>query len=401
MGLIHSEPRSWVPGTKAQLLATLLPCCANVGLGAPREASWWLGKRAPQEAGAAATRSLPCVSLPLCPSLKASSCDQSPRCHLPALPSPCPCRARPRIPTGLLASKGVGLGLERARGPGRPAAFGRAPGSHVPGSKPVASPRKACAPRAWPRRDSWVAGTASCSMRGLHTGPGGDTRRLARPVSPRAALAARTPGNGLRTKPPAPRPHPESTHKAPSGPRCTAPRPRPTLGDTGPRVPAPAPGQPPTLQNTLMQLLHGHQRPHAGATQSQAARPRVRAPLALGPRPDPCPLSPHATRRPRPGPCPRTGRPAHLGARGHSGARRPALRLRGPEARAPMGVRRGGRPGGKEGGPRRPLLGPRQGSQLPWRPPPPPPPPPGSASGLSEPRRERGRHRGAGSRRRA
>lgn len=63
----------------------------------------------------------------------------------------------------------------------------------------------------------------------------------------------------------------------------------------------------------------------------------------------------------RPGPCPRAGRPAHLGTRSHSGARRPALRLRGPEARAPMGVGRGGRPGGKEGGPRRPLLGPRRG----------------------------------------
>lgn len=197
LGLIHSEPRSWVPGTKAQLLATLPPCCVNEGLGAPRGARGWLGKRAPQEAGAAATWSLPCVSLPLCPSLKASSCDQSSKCHLPALPSPRPRRARPSIPTGLLASKGVGLGLERARGPGRRAAFGRAPGSRVPGSKPMASPRKACAPQAWPRRDSWVAGTASCSMRGLHTGPGGDTRRLARPVSPRAALAARTPGNGL------------------------------------------------------------------------------------------------------------------------------------------------------------------------------------------------------------
>lgn len=270
-----------------------------------------------------------------------------------------------------------------------------------PGLQPVASPRKARAPQAWPRRDSWIVGTASCSMRGLRTGPGGDTRRLPRPVSPRAALAAWTPGSGLSTEPPAPGPHPERTHKAPSGPRCTAPRPRPTLRDTGPQVPAPAPGRPPTLQKTLMQLLHGHQRPHAGATQSQAARPRVRAPLALCPcpRPDPCPLGPHASRRPRPGPCPRAGHPAHLGARGHSGARRPALRLRGPEARAPMGVRRDGRPGGKKGGPRRPLLGPRQGSQLPW--PLPRPPLPGSTSGLSEPRRERGRHRGARSQRRA
>lgn len=114
LGLIHSEPRSWVPGTKAQLLATLPPCCVNEGPGAPGGASWSLGKRAPQEAGAAATWSLPCVSLPLCPSLKASSCDQSSKCHLPALPSPRPCRTPPSIPTGLLASKGVGLGLQRA-----------------------------------------------------------------------------------------------------------------------------------------------------------------------------------------------------------------------------------------------------------------------------------------------
>lgn len=278
----------------------------------------------------------------------------------PAKPSPLPRSAQyPPPPTGLLASKGVGLGLERAHGPGRRAAFGRASGSRVPGSSRWRHPQKARAPRAWPRRDSWVAGTASCSMRGLRTGPGGDTRRLPRPVSPRAALAARTPGSRLHPKPPAPRPHPERTHKAPSGPCCTAPRPRPTLGDTGPQVPAPAPGRPPTLQNPLMQLLHGHQRPHAGATQSQAARPRVRAPRALGPRPDPCPLGLHASRGPRPGPCPRAGRPAHLGARGHSGARRPALRLRGPEARAPMGVRHDSRPGGKEGGPRGPLLGPR------------------------------------------
>lgn len=319
----------------------------------------------------------------------------------PAKPSPLPRSAQYPPPTGLLASKRRGTRPRKGPRAWPPRRFRKGTKLACPGLQPVASPQKARAPRAWPRRDSWVAGTVSWSVRGLRTGPGGDTRRPPRPVSPRAALAVRTPGSRLHPEPPAPRPHPERTHKAPSGPRCTAPRPRPTLGDTGPQVPAPAPGGPPTLQNPLMQLLHGHQRPHAGATQSQAARPRVRAPRALGPRPDPCPLGPHASRRPRPGPCPRAGLPAHLGARGHSGARRPALRLRGPEARAPMGVRHDGRPGGKEGGPRGPFLGPRQGSQLPWPPPPPPPPPPGSASGLSEPRRERGWHRGAGSRRRA
>lgn len=148
---LFRAPRSWVPGTKAQLLAALPPCCVNERPGTPRGASWSLGKRALQEAGAAATWSLPCVSLPLCPSLKASSCDQSSKCHLPALPSPRPCRARPSIPTGLLASKGVRLGLERARGPGRRTAFGRVPGLRVPGSSQWRHPERPVRPR--PGRD--------------------------------------------------------------------------------------------------------------------------------------------------------------------------------------------------------------------------------------------------------
>lgn len=73
-------PTSRVLGTKAQLLAALPPCSVNERLRAPRGAGS-LGKRAPQEAGAAATWSLPCVSLPLWPSLKASGCDQSSKCH--------------------------------------------------------------------------------------------------------------------------------------------------------------------------------------------------------------------------------------------------------------------------------------------------------------------------------
>lgn len=140
--------RSRLPGTKAQLLAALPPCCVNERPGAPGEASWSLGKRAPQETGAAATWSLPCVSLPLCSSLKASSCDQTSKCHLPALPSPRPCRARPSIPPSQIflppkawdsASKGpAGQAAEPLSG-GHQASVSRAPAGGV-------TPKGPCAP---------------------------------------------------------------------------------------------------------------------------------------------------------------------------------------------------------------------------------------------------------------
>lgn len=165
----------------------------------------------------------------------------------------------------------------------------------------MASPRKARAPRAWPRRRSRVPGTASCSTRACIQARARtcgechvlcDHERPSQPGHPRAGYA---PSRRL------PVPTQNALTKLPRA--RAAPRPRPTLGDTGPRLPAPAPNQPPTIQNTLLQPLHGHRRPHAGATQSQAARPRVRAPLALGPRPRPDPgqrLSPHASHRPPP-----------------------------------------------------------------------------------------------------
>lgn len=64
----------------------------------------------------------------------------------PAKPSPLPRSAQYPPPQVFLPPKGVGLGLERAHGPGRRAAFGRAPSSRVPGSSRWRHPKRPVRP---------------------------------------------------------------------------------------------------------------------------------------------------------------------------------------------------------------------------------------------------------------
>lgn len=86
---------------------------------------------------------------PLCFSLKASSCDQSSKCHLPALPSPRPCRARPSIHPPHRSSCLQRRGTRPRKGPRAwpPRRFREGIRLACPGLQPVASPPKGpCAP---------------------------------------------------------------------------------------------------------------------------------------------------------------------------------------------------------------------------------------------------------------
>lgn len=277
----------------------------------------------------------------------------------PAKPSPLPLSAQ--SPHRSLCLQRVGLRLERARGPGRRTALARALGSRVLGSRRWRHPER-------PLRSGPGSIGAPGSQRQLPAqrgacvqGPSGDTRRVPRPVSPRTALAARTPGRGLRTEA-LPFPTQKALTKLPRAraapPHVPAPR-SVTLGLASQR-PRPADHQlsrapsrsPYTATSGLSPAAH------KARPRDPASKPHSRsapAPLPAGsPRLAPLPhrsLSPPGTprspRRPRslrgPASGAATSRPG--GPRAHGcRARRPTRREGGWAATPALGPRHGGLP---------------------------------------------------------
>ncbi|XP_055254516.1 collagen alpha-1(I) chain-like [Moschus berezovskii] len=209
-----------------------------------------LGKRAPQEAGAATASGLRGVSLPLRPSRAAPSNQGSKvtpaSCHPLAPAALGDAALRP----ALASSSGSAVSQAPAQGPGRWCAAVRL-GTRVAGAPTVTSPRKAPAPQAWPRRSSPASRAASCPVARPAHRPGrpcprrgtdgGSAEGLTRRPSPSRASLPRLPRQGpdrprvpRRSRLPAP--HPDALTKLASGPGAarmprSPPRARETPGD--------------------------------------------------------------------------------------------------------------------------------------------------------------------------
>ncbi|XP_045345986.1 basic proline-rich protein-like [Leopardus geoffroyi] len=364
--------------------------------------------------------------------------DQGSKCHPRALTPPRPLRTRRRrLAPGLhVSSPGpclLGRGGPWTR-PARRAAV-RGLGAHASGAPdrdvtpegPVSpGPGRAGAPRA--------LGPFPARSRGLRTGPGADARvgaprrPPARPISPtHGPHRPRRPASHAvphaRPRVPhaqvgSPPPTPGALTKLPS---------RPGAGRVSPRVPtpraaalrAPAHTQPRATRAPRRSRPHATHRPRGGPpvtsrtpTPHKAVTPRTptsRPAARSAPEPASVPhpaSAPDASRRPHPGSAPRSPRApalrAHLGARAHSGVLGLALRLRGPQARAAMGVRarRPGRPAARQEGGWAAAPPPRAGARAAGRAACSarlsPSPPPRSPTRLSEPSRGGGGARGRG-----
>lgn len=309
----------------------------------PRRGNRSLGKRAPQEAGAATASGLRGVSLPLRPSWAAPSNQGSKvtpaSCH-PLAPAALGDAA---LSPALASSSGSPVSQAPAQGPGRWCAAVRQ-GTRVAGAPTVTSPRKAPAPRAWPRRSSPASRAASCPVARPAHRPGrpcprrgtdgGSPEGLTRRPSPSRPSLPRLPRQGpdrprvpQRSRLPAP--HPDALTKLASGPGAarmprSLPRARRTPGD---------------------------KHAHSPCTRDpRSSRPRLAPAPALVPRrgaPPPRRISsdchpvtsrpPHTKRLPRGPRAPAPALGAHLGARS----------LGGPGSRA--ATSRPGGPGGHRG----------------------------------------------------